>query len=212
VNHISASSAAAALSLWLLVQSQLSFCVDLTEMWGRAVLSTVVVSAMDPDGQSGKQGRGVVVAQDRVITNCHVTAAGTRVHVELNGHERMAQVIERNSSKDLCLLSVQTKDAPAARLRRSTELAVGDEVYAIGGALGLNKSVSKGIISGPARHVDGEPCIQFTAPVSPGASGGGLFDGAGLLVGITTGALVGAHGIYLAAPVDWVDDVLLGKH
>jgi cytochrome c-type biogenesis protein CcmH/NrfG len=97
----------------------------------------------------------------------------------------VATVASQDSTHDLVQLRVPGLTVPAVPLRLSTDLRVGERVYAIGAPQGLELSISEGLISG-LRLFDGRRAIQTTAPISAGSSGGGLFDDRGRLVGITT--------------------------
>ncbi|MGH9440374.1 MAG: trypsin-like peptidase domain-containing protein, partial [Terriglobia bacterium] len=83
-----------------------------------------------------------------------------------------------------------------------TTLAVGEKVYAIGAPEGLELTISEGLISG-LRDFDKERVIQTSAAISPGSSGGGLFDAEGRLVGITTFYLKGGQSLNFALPAEW---------
>jgi S1-C subfamily serine protease len=93
-------------------------------------------------------------------------------------------------------------------------LAVGVEVYAIGNPLGLDQTLTRGIVSAVNRMVPGaawslaEPMIQTDASINPGNSGGPLLDPCGQVIGITTAILPGAQNIGFAVPVDLIKDVI----
>ena len=145
------------------------------------------------------QGSGVVVGDYEVVTNCHVLGKAADVAVrqaaDWSGREtyRMAaSLLARNDERDLCLLFVDQLPEPpaaqAAQLGAAKVLSVGDEVYAVGAPAGLELSLSRGVVS-QLRGAFGKrsaPLVQTDAAISPGSSGGGLFNKAGELVGITT--------------------------
>ena len=89
----------------------------------------------------------------------------------------------------------------------SSELATGERVYAVGAPEGLELTFSEGVISA-LRDTDGVRMIQTSAPISPGSSGGGLFDAAGNLVGITTFYLKEGQSLNFALPGEWVTKIL----
>lgn len=88
-------------------------------------------------------------------------------------------------------------------VRRSSSLQVGERIYAMGAPKGLELTLSEGLMSG-LRDKEGVRIIQTTAPISPGSSGGGLFDVQGKLVGITTFYLAEGQDLNFALPGDWV--------
>ena len=205
--HHDPRMARGALALCLLVHAAAALGLSASEVFRRAAPSVVVVLAVDERDQTKGTGGGVVVAQDRVITNCHVSDAAAVVYVKRDGARVKARIIERAADKDLCLLQVSTGNAPVVRLRRGADVQIGELVYAIGNPQGLEQTLSPGLIS-QLRQTETGLLVQTTAPISPGSSGGGLFDEAGLLIGITVGQLKDAQNLNFAIPVDWIDDVL----
>ena len=113
-----------------------------------------------------------------------------------------------DSDKDVCLLEARGLETKPATLGKAAGLKVGEAVYAVGSPQGLELSLSDGIVSqlrgGPP------PFIQTTAAISPGSSGGGLFDAEGRLVGITSFYLKGGQGLNFALPVEWLAEVKSG--
>ena len=195
------------LALCLLAHAATAWGLSASEVFRRVAPSVVVVLAVDGSDQTKGLGSGVVVAQDRVITNCHVSDAAAIVYVKRDGARVKARIIERAADKDLCLLEVATGNAPVVKLRRSADLQIGEPVYAIGNPQGLEQTLSPGLIS-QLRKTEKGLLLQTTAPISSGSSGGGLFDEAGLLIGITVGQYKDAQNLNFAIPVDWIDEVL----
>jgi S1-C subfamily serine protease len=99
-------------------------------------------------------------------------------------------LVKTDDAADICILrSAKLKLAPIGRVRSFTELKVGERVYTIGTPIGLERSLSDGLVSGLRYGVPGKEkskVVQTTAPIAPGSSGGGLFDARGNLIGITT--------------------------
>jgi len=175
--------------LFALCASPQASALTASEVFRRVSPSVVIVVVLDSVGSAVGYGSGVVVARDRVITNCHVVEEGRSIVVVRGDRRTSARIIDRDTtSLDLCMLATTTGDAPIVRLRPMNGLEIGESVYSIGAPLGLDKTLSPGLISG-LRAVGGAGLVQTTAPISPGSSGGGLFDEAGFLVGVTTGSL-----------------------
>jgi tetratricopeptide (TPR) repeat protein len=170
--------------------------------------SVVVVQAFDRQGKQVGLGSGVVLPGGGVVTNHHVAAAGDRLKVGAKGRFVAAALLASDPTRDLALLSAPGLRATPATLGRAGSLKVGDRVYAVGAPYGLELSLSEGLVSqlrgGPP------PLIQTTAAISPGSSGGGLFNDRGELVGITTFYLKEAQGLNFALPVEWLGS-LAGK-
>ena len=111
----------------------------------------------------------------------------------------------RDKKRDVCIIRVSGGELlPVTNTRRFDDLKIGELVYAIGSPAGLENSISQGIISGK-RNVKGQQWIQTTAAISPGSSGGGLFDKDGNLIGITTFKFSGEsdEALNFAAPAKW---------
>lgn len=169
------------------------------------VNDSVVVKAYGPWGLQVGLGSGVVLPSGLVVTNHHVVKGGTRLTVNRGQIEVPALTVAEDPQLDLCLLQVFGLRATPARLGRAGSLKVGDRVFAVGAPYGLELSVSEGIVSqlrgGPP------PVIQTTAAISPGSSGGGLFNDQAKLVGITTFYLKDSQGVNFALPVEWVEQL-----
>jgi hypothetical protein len=151
-----------------------------------------------------KQGSGVVIGRGRVITNCHVTKGGAQVTVKSGADSRTASVSVADEELDLCSLDVSLFDAPSVSVGTAASLRTGQRVYAIGAPMGLELTISEGIVSS-LRAVDGGTMIQTTAPVSPGSSGGGLFNSEGQLVGVVTFQHRFGQNLNFAVPADWIE-------
>ena len=181
--------------------------------------SVVVVLALDEQRKTAGQGTGVVVGDYEVVTNCHVLGEAADVAVrqaaDWSGREtyRMAAyLLARNDERDLCLLFVDELPEPpaaqAVRLGAAKVLSVGEEVYAVGAPAGLELSLSRGVVS-QLRGAFGKrsaPLVQTDAAISPGSSGGGLFNQFGELVGITTFKWRG-ESLNFALPAEWIKEL-----
>jgi serine protease Do len=154
-------------------------------------------------------GSGVAVGNDQVITNCHVTRDAKAIHVLRGGVRWRASEQAAHAERDLCLLTVPGLVAPVARLGSAGSLAIGQMLSALGYTGGLGIQSSDGEVIELHRH-DGGHVIQSSNWFSSGASGGGLFDESGGLVGILTFRLRGGETHYFAAPVEWVRQLIDG--
>ena len=160
--------------------------------------------------QGDNQGSGVVVRPNVVATNCHVIDSGGRIVIYKHDNRRAttdttynAVIRKRDTARDFCLLNVAGLQGIPAKLRRYNTLDIGEDVYAVGSPRGLDLSLSSGIIS-QLRQGTNTRYIQTDASVSPGSSGGGLFDSAGNLIGILTAKIADedVEGIGFAIPAD----------
>lgn len=162
----------------------------------------MVVESLDAQGKVTTLGSGVVIAPGRIITNRHVIEGGASFRVVHGVKKWPAKLIRVDADHDLAELSVIGLDAPVVAVRDSSKLAVGEKVYAIGAPEGLELTISEGLISG-LRDFDNGRVIQTSAAISPGSSGGGLFDAQGRLVGITTFYLKEGQSLNFALPAEW---------
>jgi tetratricopeptide (TPR) repeat protein len=204
-----------------------------SQVYERVKDSVVVVTAYDRAGKAVGLGSGVVLPSGDIATNYHVVRAGMGLFsVGQRGKAVPAVLVGSKPDKDLAILGplkeytveLQGHDgktsknekvvrddfkATPARLGQASRLKVGEPVYAVGAPQGLELSLSEGIVSqlrgGPP------PLIQTTAAISPGSSGGGLFNSYGELVGITSFYLKEGQGLNFAVPVEWVKEIPISK-
>jgi serine protease Do len=158
-------------------------------------------------------GSGVLIdASGLVVTNDHVIRGASAIHVVLaDGRELDAEVVGSDAGNDLAVLHVQGKGPfPAARLGTSADLMIGETVVAIGSPLGLQKTVTVGVLSATGRSFKADndqvfdDFLQTDAAINPGNSGGPLLNLDGDVIGINSAILASAHGIGFAIPVDKV--------
>ncbi len=156
-------------------------------------------------------GSGVIISTDGyIITNAHVIEGAQQIKVTLSDKtEHVAQVVGEDATTDLAVLKIDATNLPAATLGSSSNLSVGDFAMAVGNPLGtLGGTVTDGIISALDReiYVEGQELtlLQTNAAVSPGNSGGGLFNSRGELIGIVTAKSgdIEAEGLGFAIPID----------
>ena len=169
--------------------------------------SVFVVEAMSQKSEVSGSGSGVSVAAGLVVTNCHVIEESAAIRVRRDKITWPSHVAVDDSEHDICLLKVDGLSAPALPIRASSTLKVGERVYAIGAPEGLELTISEEIVSS-LREFEGSKLIQTTAPISPGSSGGGLFDSEGQLVGITSFAVERGQNLNFALPGEWVNKSL----
>jgi len=153
-------------------------------------------------------GSGVVIERDgQVLTNAHVIDGAASLVVTLDSGARTpARVLGMDTVTDLALLRIEAPTPlPVARLGDSSALRVGEEVVAIGNPMGLEQTMTRGIVSGLNRILPGlaeQPMIQTDAPINPGNSGGPLVDRCGAVVGINTFISEEANSIGFALPIN----------
>jgi Flp pilus assembly protein TadD len=193
---------AIALAAWL---PSLAFAMTPSQVYEQVKDSVVVVKAYDRQGKQVGLASGVMLPSGDIITNAHVVKAGVRYTVGRGKQVVPATLKAGDPDKDLCLLTAPMLVAEPARLGKAARLKVGEPVYAVGAPQGLELSLSEGIVS-QLRGGD-PPIIQTTVAISPGSSGGGLFNAKGELVGITTFYLKDGQSLNFALPVEWIAEV-----
>jgi S1-C subfamily serine protease len=172
--------------------------------------SVARVNVMDASGRAVVLGSGVVIDKETVITACHVAEGGAKLEVKLGEVVLPANLQLADEALDLCRLAVPGLRAPAVAIGSVASLHPGQTVYAIGAPAGLELTISQGIVSA-LRKVDEGTVIQTSTPISPGSSGGGLFDISGHLVGITTFQHRYGQNLNFALPADWVSQMRARK-
>jgi S1-C subfamily serine protease len=153
-------------------------------------------------------GSGVIISPDGyALTNNHVVRGAGRVDAVMNdGSVTTAEIVGTDPDTDLALLRLNRRVHASAELGDSDALKVGELAIAIGNPLGLQATVTAGVISALRRTLRGESgrliedVIQTDAALNPGNSGGALVDGDGAVVGINTAIIGGAQGLCFAVP------------
>ena len=176
-------------------------------------LGEAVVQVRTPSGL----GSGFIINEDGyLVTNFHVIEGETQISVAVY-HVREGQLEPRvykqvrivavNKFQDIALLRIEDKDAPKFKyvlLGSADNLAVGEGVFAIGSPLGLERTVTQGILSTKTREFEGTLYLQTTTQINPGNSGGPLFNMAGEVVGITNMKITFGEGLGFAIPIEAV--------
>jgi len=173
-------------------------------------LGEAVVQVRTPGGL----GSGFIINEDGfLMTNFHVIEGETQITVEVyhqNAAElqrksyKQVRIIAINKFGDLALLKIEEKDAPKFKsvvLGNADALAVGEGVFAIGSPLGLERTVTEGILSTKTRQMAGDLYLQTTTQINPGNSGGPLFNLRGEVVGITNMKITFGEGLGFAIPI-----------
>jgi len=156
-------------------------------------------------------GSGFIFSTNgEILTNAHVIAQADTVKVTLkDGRTFMGKVLGSDPVTDIAVVKIDAKDLPVVQLGNSDQTRPGEWAIAIGNPLGLNNTVTEGIISATERSSDtaGVPnervdFIQTDAAINPGNSGGPLLNSRGEVVGMNTAIVKGAQGIGFAIPIN----------
>jgi len=175
------------------------------------------VEVKHSNGSNGL-GSGVVIGKDQVITNCHVVADAKNIKVLSHGEALSASAIKPDWYHDLCILTVENLDAPIARMGASKHLHYDTPILTAGYPDKTSQPINTfGKVKG-LFPMDDSFIIRASSAFKLGASGGGLFDEAGHLVGIITLKSRGGEIQYFFMPVEWVEALMhkpaqeLGTH
>lgn len=176
-------------------------------------IGEAVVQVKTPSGL----GSGFFINEDGfLITNFHVIEGETQISVEVYSQKdgqlepktyKNVRIVALNKFQDVALLKIEDKDAPKFKfvlLGDSDKLSVGDHVFAIGSPLGLERTVTEGILSTKTRQFQGDLYLQTTAQINPGNSGGPLFNLAGEVIGVTNMKITFGEGLGFAIPAETV--------
>jgi serine protease Do len=211
------SSAAA-----LIACSQLAWAQSANTVYSRVANSVGILIITTFEGELVGSGSAVTVGPQTMVTNRHVLIPGHRYMVLMNGSRLEAYQTMCDSVQDLCLISVKGLDSKPVEFGDVKKLSVGDQVYTLGypnelgNVMGVSEAtkqktyspvqstLSNGLITALRPLEDGS-LIQTNAAISPGSSGGGLFDANGRLIGITTFGMKYGQGLNMALPVNWVE-------
>ena len=170
-----------------------------------------------PDKQI-KQGTGsgfILSSDGKIITNAHVVDGASEVSVNLkDGRSFEGKVLGSDPLTDLAVIQIEAENLPTVNLGDSDQLAIGEWAIAIGNPLGLDNTVTTGIISATGRSSSeigvGDKRIDFIqtdAAINPGNSGGPLLNAKGEVIGINTAIIQNAQGLGFAIPINMAKEI-----
>ncbi|WP_448572938.1 HhoA/HhoB/HtrA family serine endopeptidase [Trichothermofontia sp.] len=191
---------------------------DLPEALNDPLLRRFFGNMLPPSGERVERGTGsgfILSADGRLITNAHVVDGAKTVRVSLkDGRQFEGRVIGTDPVTDIAVIRIDARELPVAPLGRSDNLAPGQWAIAIGNPLGLDSTVTAGIISAIGRSSSqvGIPekrvsFIQTDAAINPGNSGGPLLNDRGEVIGINTAIRANAQGLGFAIPIETAERI-----
>lgn len=188
---------------------------DLARRFGGAVIMVSTPSGL---------GSGFIIHPDgHAITNAHVIQGETRIKCtvyeqgELDFRRTViedVEIVAVNSHLDLALVKLKSRDGkpfPTVYMQALEDLAAGQDVFAIGAPLGLERTLSRGVIATTQRNFEGMTYIQTTAEINPGNSGGPLFNDSGEVIGVTNMKIPLGEGLGFAIPARYVRDFIRNR-
>ncbi|HEY8086240.1 MAG TPA: trypsin-like peptidase domain-containing protein, partial [Polyangiaceae bacterium] len=156
-------------------------------------------------------GTGFLVRPDGwIATNLHVVVGGPRVIVTLrDGRELpILEMLAANPDHDLALVRVEAHGLPILTLGDSDVMRPGDPVVAIGNPMGLEDTVSNGLVSARRKVQNGLEVLQVSAPIAPGSSGGPIFNERGEVIGVATAVVEGGQNLAFGMPVRYLTPMI----
>lgn len=184
--------------------------LDPGALYRQASPAVVIIEVTGSDGKLAKSGSGLLVSADgKLLTNYHVISHSKQATVRLaNGDAYdIVEVIAVDKRKDIAFLKIPAVDLPFVKLGRSNAVEVGHTIYSIGSPLGLQNTLSQGLVSG-IRDMDGYRLFQISAPISHGSSGGPVFNLNGEVIGIAVLTIEGGQNLNFAIPIDYARGML----
>ena len=160
-------------------------------------------------------GTGFIVRKDGwIATNFHVVRGSTEVTVVFSDHREfeVVEIMNANRLHDLVILRIAAKNLPVLSLGDSDRVRPGDSVLAIGHPLGLEDTVSNGLISAVREINAGLQVLQISAPIAPGSSGGPLFNDHGEVIGVATAVSTQGQNLNFGLPSKYVADLVQHPH
>lgn len=195
------------LTIMLLGLNTTAFAVPNTEVLDKVTKQVVKVQVKLNNGNNG-MGSGVVIAKNRIVTNCHVVANATSIDVKVGDTTYIASAITPDWYHDLCLVKVEGLNAPIATIGSSQHLQYQQTVFAIGYPNHKTNPVTSYGQVKSLLPMDDSVVVRATSAFERGQSGGGLFDDEGKLVGVITLKSPGKDAYYYNMPVEWIHALL----
>lgn len=194
---------AIALLVLFAVEAAASTTLQPDEIYVRAAPGVTVVKAYDEKGAVLGTGSAVLIAPENLLTTCHVLAKAKRIEIKQEKVAFDAELVYLDIERDLCQIRARNLRTTPVEIGDSDALQVGKKVYALGNPRGLELTLTDGIVSALRKDPNGMlRYIQTSAPISPGSSGGGLFDSSGRLIGITAMYRIDSQNLNFAIPIN----------
>lgn len=174
-----------------------------TEIYTLAAPATVELTVYNKSGVAESLGSGFFIDENGTIaTNYHVIESAYRITATLSDGSvyEVTHVLGYDESRDLTVVKIEKSDTPFLKIS-GREIKTGETVYALGSSKGLTGTFSNGIVSSASRLVEGINCIQITAPISTGNSGGPLLNIYGEVIGVNSLTLTTGQNINFAVNI-----------
>lgn len=182
--------------------------MEATEIYKQIVKSVVQLNIYDSEGTWTSLGSGFYIDEDGLIlTNYHVISGAASIEANDSAGKTypVTEIVGYDEDLDIAFVRIDEKTTPVTLYRG--ELEVGETVYTLGSSEGFTGTFSDGIVSTVSRTVDGADCIQITAPISHGNSGGPLINAYGEVIGINSMFYTEGQNLNFAININETDKV-----
>jgi S1-C subfamily serine protease len=180
------------------------------EVFSKCASAVFYIEVYNASGKVFASGSGFFLsASGLAVTNQHVIEGAESAKIRTSNGKVYAVkgVYDASKTLDLALLQVDGSEFSYLTKGETTALKSGAKIYTIGSPLGLENTISEGIISNPDRILSGQHYIQITAPISHGSSGGALLNQMGQVIGVTSGGFEEGQNLNVAIPIHLVDQL-----
>ncbi len=195
------------------IPSQQSLSAE--EIYEKCSPAVFYIEVYDTPGYAIGSGSGFFLNSSGVaVTNYHVIEDASSAIITLSSNQKeykVEGVYDYNKEKDWAILKIEGSGFPSLELGDSSSIVGGSSVYAIGSPMGLQNTISEGLISNTNRLLDDIPYIQTTAAISHGSSGGALLNKYGEVIGITSAGFTDGENLGLAIPISLIQGYSTGS-
>lgn len=188
---------------------------DAVAISDRAGPSVFYIEIYDKNQRALGSGSGFFIDSDgTAVTNFHVIeeAYYAKVKTVDGGVYNVTSVLGYDAANDLAVLKVEGSGFPYLELADSDGVKNGQKIFCVGSPLGLENTISEGLVSNASRTINGEEYIQITAPISAGSSGGAVLDTNCRVVGVSCGGIESGQSINLAVPSNKIGAIARDKN
>ncbi len=182
------------------------------EIYSKISPAVVEINSYSPSGDHYIGSGFFIDSTGRLVTNYHVIDETDSGDVTLSDGRvcKILSVLDYDKALDLAVLQIDIADSPCLTIS-GRPVTTGETIYALGSSQGLTNTFSSGIVSTSSREIDGVNCIQITAPISQGNSGGPLVDPYGEVVGVNSMSLVAGQNLNFAIDIHELEKLSLDK-
>ena len=187
--------------------------MDLPAIHAATIPAVVKVSALNSKGDVIKSGTGFLIEDGMIVTNYHVVEGATEVRITMSdgSDSDCRKIVALDRMRDLAIFVPKTPPAKALRISDGSGPSEGERVAVIGNPLGLDGTLSDGIVSANRTDGNGVNIIQITAPISRGSSGSPVVNSHGEVLGIATMIFSGGQNLNFAVSAHEITKVLRAK-